>query len=73
MIRGEEPSEQHKSIWKKYHGEEVEFEVFPPLKHDSLYFWLSVVCTRIHEIRLELGLPHNPRHGLHLTIGNLKN
>lgn len=60
--------------WNKHAGERVEIEYEPVVRNDDRYYWLNVRCTRIEEIREELGLTryvtwHN---GYHVTVGNIK-
>jgi hypothetical protein len=72
------PNKQH---WKKYDGEAIEFLYDTFIHNDEAYFWLNAFCTRLEEIRLELGLPVSspytrPPSGFHkcfhITIGNTK-
>jgi len=66
-----------KKLWGKYDGKVVKFEYEPfietkePEEGYLRYFWLSVLCPRLLDIREELGLPRKPLYPLHLTIGNL--
>lgn len=59
-----------KTLWNKYEGEIVEFDYFPPIGHNRYYWWLSVSCDRLYDIRIELGLPKEPLCPWHLTFGN---
>ena len=66
--------------WGKYEGEVVDFEYGSDIMHDDTYYWLNVYSPRLHEIRVELGLPPSsewsrPPDGadcFHSTIGNVK-
>lgn len=70
VIRDEEPS--YKEFWGKYAGEIVEFLCESNAEDDGLFAWLPVSCTRLHDIRTELGLPRQSIYPFHLTFGNLK-
>lgn len=79
VIRGEEPEENLKYLWKKYHGEMVEFKYkhHPRRSGDRNFdlrenrpdnFWfIEVICPRAIEIRKELNRPTHWK--LHLTVG----
>lgn len=66
VVRGEEPLDV--SAWGKYHGQEIEFEYDSELNTNGVYYWLDVECSRLSEIRMELGLPPMPTHPFHLTV-----
>lgn len=72
VIRNEEPSEDKKSLWKKYDGQEVVFQYHPEVRGDGLYFWLDVDCDFLLDIRAEIGLSRDPEYPLHLTVGNAR-
>jgi hypothetical protein len=59
-------------LWRKYEGETINFEYSNEVLHDDNYYWLTVRCKRIEDIRCELGLPPTIKWPWHLTIGNLK-
>jgi len=63
----------NEAVWRKHEGEIIEFEYDPEVKNSDIYFWLTVKCPRLEEIRVELGMTPQPRCAYHLTIGNLKN
>lgn len=77
--RGEEPDDNLKYLWKKYHGEMVEFKYkhYPICSGDRNFdsrenrpdnFWfVEVVCPRAIEIREELNRPTHWK--LHITVG----
>jgi hypothetical protein len=67
VIRGEEPA--NKDLWLFRQGETVEFEYDGELLSNDLYCWLPVRCETLLNLREQLGLPRNPIHSLHLTIG----
>jgi len=71
VIRNEEPSEASKALWQKHEGVSVDFSYLGGLETDGLYYWLSVECPRLLDIREELGLSRDPVYPLHLTIGNV--
>ena len=70
VVRNEEPADQHKPLWQKYEGLEVEFKYEPLVRDNEVYFWLEVECDFLLDVRVELGLPRNPEFDLHVTIGN---
>jgi hypothetical protein len=68
-------------VWRRHEGERIEFCYSPHIHHGKVYYWLNCFCTRLEEIRLELGLPVSSEYTLppegwtkcfHMTIGNLK-
>jgi hypothetical protein len=76
VVRGEKPPLDKMNLWKKYHGEIIEFhyEHYPirggsnTSSTEKGQFWLiEVHCPRITEIRDELGLKTFYKY--HLTIG----
>ncbi|MNJ90129.1 hypothetical protein D3C87_77230 [compost metagenome] len=71
IIRGEEPNDEYKHLWKFCHGEEVEFTYYPDFDNNGEYWWLNIDCPRLTEIRKVLGLPEMPNYNFHLTIGKL--
>jgi hypothetical protein len=71
IIRGEEPKDKFKHLWRFRHGEEVEFTYTPDYENLGEYWWLNVECPRLVEIRRELGLSDLPDYKFHLTIGKL--
>ena len=62
------------SAWKKHEGERIAFEYKPEVVGDETYYWLDVWCSRLCEIRTELGLAPYPwwRNRFHITIANRK-
>ena len=76
LVRGEQPNEK----WGLRHGQEVEFEYYPGVYNDSVYWWMRVGFKNLREIREELGLAPSskitrPPDGFdcfHITIGNMK-
>ena len=81
VVRQEKEEPVHKEHWKKYQGEEVEFFYSPVVQQGKVYYWLNCFCSRIEDIRLELGLPVMSEYTLppegfrkcfHMTIGNQK-
>ena len=79
IIRGEEPIDELKHLWKKYDGQKVEFEYkhYPRRSGDRNFdlredrpdfFWfVEVRCPLRTEIRGELGRPTGWKH--HITVG----
>lgn len=71
VIRGEEPPEVKKRLWKKYHEEEISLEYEHKSNTNGEYWWLEVTCERLKEIRKEIGLAEEVEFGFHLTIGKV--
>lgn len=61
-------------VWEKHNGLKVQFEYEPVVHNDDKYYWLNVRCSKIEEIREELGLTRyvSWHNGYHITIGNVK-
>lgn len=73
IIRGEAPHPSKEYFWKRHQGRKVEFTYSPEVCWSDKYVWLHVESPELEAIRVELGLPPQPRCRLHLTIGNRKN
>lgn len=71
IVRNEEPPDEFKHMWGKRNGMEVEFTYTPDFETNGDYWWLKVECPILSDIRLELGLPLEPRFDYHLSIGKL--
>lgn len=72
IVRGEKPAEDKLHLWKKYHGQKIDFEYSLHVKQSSLedkhFFWyVSVHCPVMDDIRTELNMRTGWTH--HLTIG----
>ncbi len=79
IVRGEQPRGDLKQSWGKYEGEilEIEYEHWPQCtdelsrtfrwSKDGDFWFVTVYCDRIMEIREELGL--KTFHRSHLTFG----
>jgi hypothetical protein len=80
VVRNEEPPADKKPLWGKHEGEVVVFSYNPiacsrggeSLSGQDLYVWFEVDCSRLLDLREELGLSRRPEFDLHLTIGNRK-
>ena len=79
VVRNEIPTNLHK--WRKYEGEEIEFQYGPTIYFNKVYCWLNCFSKRLEEIRIELGLPVSSIYTLppdgyvkcfHTTLGNFK-
>ena len=79
VVRKEIPPNM--DVWGKYEGHEVVFTYSNRIHMSQNYVWLNVFCTRLEEIRRELGLrvhsdytlpPEGFNHCFHTTIGNFK-
>lgn len=68
VIRGEEPHDEYKHLWKKYDGQIVEFEYeHYPKKAKKDEFWIiEVRCPFLSNIRKEMNKPHD--WPLHISI-----
>lgn len=84
VIRGEEPRNSLKHLWKKYDGEKIEFEYSHIIRrgggsgfHIDHFWFVDVWCDKLNKFRRELGLKaydtvkQEPFH-YHLTIGRLR-
>lgn len=67
LVRGEVPT--NKKFWKKYDGKRIWFEYTSMVGTNGCHYWLPVFSQEFIDIRLELGLPPEPRAPFHLTIG----
>jgi hypothetical protein len=73
VIRGEEPNENRKILWKKQHGENIKFVYSHELETDGNFWWLAVKSSALSDLRSDLGLSKEIEFGFHLTIGkNIK-
>lgn len=81
VVRPEKEQPVNLEPWGKYHGEPVQFLYEPSVHEGKIYYWLNIWCSRLEEIRTELGLPvisefTLPPEGFikcfHCTIGNCK-
>lgn len=88
VVRTEKDHPTNLSAWGKYEGERVHFLYESSIVHGKTYYWLRILCTRLEEIRLELGLglersktptdasydapPAPYRKFFHTTVGNNK-
>ncbi len=67
-------------LWRKYEGQEVEFEYENHIYISPNYMWLNIYSEKLEAIRLELELTKTSeitrspdgRHKFHTTIGNFK-
>lgn len=78
VVRNEVPDME---CWKKYESEKIEFMYESYVYNGEVYYWLNVFCSRLEEIRVELGLPVSseytrPPDGFskcfHMTLENVK-
>lgn len=66
VIRDEEPSD--KSLWGKYNGLEVDFEIIGEMETNGDYYWLPIKCQLALDLRAELVLGEL-LYPLHVSIG----
>lgn len=71
VVRGEEPAESSKHLWKVCHEEEVEFAYSHEIMNNGEYYWLEIDCMKLNELRETLGLEEKVQFGFHLTIGRV--
>jgi hypothetical protein len=75
VIRGEQPSEHLKHLWKKHDGRRLRFRYSPNVRQSgdttadrpNFYWFVEVECPALNEIRQEFGFPCGWH--FHLTIG----
>jgi len=81
VVRQEKETPVNLEHWGKYEGQEIEFFYSPIIQQGKVYFWLNTFCTKLEDIRLELGLPVVSQYTLppegfrkcfHCTIANMK-
>ena len=81
VVREEKESPLRPEFWGKYEGELVTFLYDPTVHTGKIYFWLLAYCTRLEDIRKELGLPLVSKYTMppdgfqkafHITIANVK-
>lgn len=65
-IRGEQTSHLP---WRLKERQVFEFDYQLGVQSNREYYWLSVSCPALSELRLAYGLSPEPRFGFHLTIG----
>jgi len=68
VVRNEEPLQ--KEVWERYNGKQVNFDYGHQIFTDGKYYWVNVVCEKLLDIRVELGLSRDPEFPLHLSIGH---
>lgn len=56
-------------LWGLRSGGLIEFQYEPILNTNGQYYWLSVVCDELLDIREQMGLKREPFYALHLTVG----
>lgn len=67
----EKPDREHEYLWNRYQGQKVSFTYDPTIQTNGDYFWMTVECKKIEEIRAEMGLTPKILHPWHLTVGNI--
>lgn len=71
VVRGEKPRPNLMHLWKKYHGQRVEFQYshspYSVPDKEGQYWMVDIECPQLLDIRKELQRPSNWK--LHLTIG----
>jgi hypothetical protein len=55
-------------LWGIDNNKLIEFEYTGGVQDNGVFFWLSVKCDHLLNLREQYGLPRYPKHGLHLTI-----
>ncbi len=79
IVRGEEPQDSLKGLWKRLHGRKVQITYSPVVRQagdttgqvdEKGHFWfVDVWCDDFLEIREELGL--RTHYKFHLTVGRI--
>ena len=74
VVRGERRANKYPQLWKKYHGQKVDFlyehgvvRCARDKDQPGLFYWVDVECPLLNKIRTELDLPTGMR--FHVTIG----
>ena len=76
VLRGERPRDDLMHLWRKYHGQRVNFRYSHDVRRSGdttgwdrpdNYFFLDIHCPELINIRKELDRPTN--WNLHMTIG----
>jgi hypothetical protein len=57
------------NLWRMDENKIIEFEYEPGVKDNGEYFWLSVRCEYLEDLRERYGVSRFPQFGFHLTIG----
>jgi hypothetical protein len=79
VVRNEVPPKI--DMWGALKGMEIEFDYSPIVHTDGRYYWLIVLAPKLHQIRVELGLPPSSKwtrppddmaECFHCTVGNTK-
>ena len=70
IVSGEEPP--RKERWGARDGELVEFSYELAPCSEGAFYWLAIACDELLDLREALGLPRDPRHPFHLTLGRRK-
>lgn len=69
VVRGQKPPNE--KAWGKYKNEKISFTYSNRIYRAHWFYCVDVYSDRLEEIREELGLPKQPKHGFHLTIGRI--
>lgn len=67
VIRGEKIP--NFDLWEIDKNKIIDFEYEAGIKDNKQYFWISVSCPYLSNLREIYGLSREPRFGFHLTIG----
>jgi hypothetical protein len=60
-------------LWGLNANKIIEFDYDGGVKDNNEYYWLSIKCPALSELRIKYGLSPEPRFGFHLTIGRTTN
>jgi len=71
IIRNEFVPNHH--LWGLDGNKIIEFEYEAGVKDNGEFYWLSVKCEYLCELRIKYGLSPYPKYGYHLTIGRINN
>lgn len=79
VVRNETPPNME--LWGRYEGIKVPFLYEHHVYNGQVYYWLNVFCSRLEDIRVELGLPISSPytlppggfvHCFHCSVANCK-
>jgi hypothetical protein len=73
VVPGKYETPPNKHLWGKYEGEVIPFTYDSDVTHwHDCYYGIQIHCSRIEDIREELGLFRTLPVFWHITIGNTK-
>lgn len=73
VVNGKFDDVRKHPYWAAHHGAKINFEYNNCIKTNGNYYWLTVRCPRLEEIRSELGLAPKPKWEWHITAFFIEN